>query len=298
MTRLRDCFAAALLLTCAGTQGFGQFKTDLVNQQGATAPCVGIGPIGGPVAKKCVDLFQQAGFIRQDELGWSGLTIGTSGKDDGAILAIVMQSPAANAGLEVGDVITAVAGKPVKPTPGMIAARAVFGQRGVTLHLTVKRSGSELQASLVRAPQNAPQGPKISGMFTTVKPMINWQSQFAPCMGAGPAAMAAVEFCYKHFKPYGFIKAGELGSTGFQVDLAGERKAVVSTVEPDSPAARAGMAPGDEIVAVEGQPLTASTGEAANEKLFGKAGDRIQVTVRRGKAEKSVELTLVPKAKE
>ena len=51
MTRFRVVLFIALLFACSAAEGFGQFKTELVNQQGATAPCVGIGPIGGPLAK-------------------------------------------------------------------------------------------------------------------------------------------------------------------------------------------------------------------------------------------------------
>jgi C-terminal processing protease CtpA/Prc len=55
--------------------------------------------------------------------------------------------------------------------------------------------------------------------------------------------------------------------------------------------------PGDEIVAVEGQPLTASRGEEASELLFGKSGDQLQVKVQRGRANPTLELVLASKAK-
>lgn len=213
------------------------------------------------------------------------------------ILAIAPQSPAALAGLEVGDVITAVAGKPVKPTSGAIAAKAVFGKRSETLHLTLKRDSSEIEISLVRASQSAPEGPKSPGMLIMVRPMFNWQRQFVPCMGAGPAAMAAIEYCYGHFKSFGFLKAGELGSTGFQIDPANESKAVVNALEPESPAAKAGMQVGDEIMAVEGQPLTASRGEAAIELLFGKNGDPFEITVQRDQADPTFKLVMATKPK-
>ena len=297
MTRFRVILLVASLFVFTAAQGFGQFKTELVNQQGATAPCIGIGPVGGPLAKKCANLFEQAGFIRQDELGYTGLTVGTTGNDDGVIVAIASESPAASAGLVVGDKITAIAGKPVKPTPGTMAAKAVFGPRGETVHLKIRRNGTDVELSFARDAQNAPQGPKASGFMVTVKEMINWRGQFIPCMGAGPAAMAAVEYCYGHFKPFGFIKAGEFASNGFELDLAREDKAVVTVVDPGSAAAKAGLQPGDEIVAVDSQPLTASVGEAVNEQLFGKAGDSLQVTVRHSHSEKTVALALVVKSR-
>jgi S1-C subfamily serine protease len=285
------------VLASAASQGFAQIVTELVNPQGATAPCTGIGPIAAPVVKKCITLFEQAGFIVNSQLGYSGLTISAKGDSDGAITAIDPQSPAANAGFKVGDVITAVNGKTVAPTPGMMAAEGVFGQRGDTLHLKLMRGNSDVDVSLVRSPQNAPAGPTTSGFMISVKDMINWQNQFAPCIGAGPAAPAAIEFCYKHFAPYGFIKAAELGANGFQIDLANKTCALITTVEPGSPASKEDVRPGDEIVAIEGQPLSASAGEAANEMLFGKIGDQFKVTVQRGKSVSTIELVLAAKPK-
>jgi S1-C subfamily serine protease len=295
--RIGVSFLAAMALACAAAPATAQIVNELVNPDGATAPCTGIGPIAAPVVKKCVTLFEQAGFIINNQLGYSGLTISTKGATDGAITAIDAQSPAASAGFKVGDSITAINGSPIAPTPGMIAAKGVFGQRGDTLHLTLKRAGSQVGVSLVRAAQNAPAGPTTSGFMVSVKDMINWQNQFAPCIGAGPAAPAALEFCYKHFAPYGFIKSAELGSTGFEIDQANKSKALVTKVDAGSPSAKAGIQPGDEIVAIEGQPLTGSKGEAANEMLFGKIGDQLKVSVQRGQANLTIDLVLAAKPK-
>jgi len=264
----------SLLLACGAAQSFGQFNIELINQEGATAPCVGIGPVGGPLAKKCAELAEQAGFIRVDEVGFAGLTIGTTGKDDGVILAIQKESAATHAGLEVGDAITAVEDKPVKPTPGIIAEKAMFGRRGEALHLTLRRKGALQEVSLVRSPRSAPAGPKSPNMFIMVRPLINWRGQFVPCMGAGPLAPVALDMCDNRFKPYGYIKSGEFSSTGLQLDLVHDDSAIVSTVEPNSAAGKAGILPGDEIVEVDGHPLTASVGETATERIFGKIGDK------------------------
>ena len=213
MTGFRVLLLSSLSLACAAAQSLGQFNIELVNQEGATAPCMGIGPVGGPLAKKCAEMAEQAGFIRVTEVGFAGLTIGNTGKDDGVILAVQKESAAAHAGLEVGDAITAVEDKPVKPTPGKIAAKAIFGRRGEALHLTVRRNGALQEVSLVRSPQSAPPGPKSPNMFIMVRPMINWRGQFVPCMGAGPLAPAAFEMCNSRFKPHGYIKTGEFDST-------------------------------------------------------------------------------------
>ena len=57
------------------------------------------------------------------------------------------------------------------------------------------------------------------------------------------------------------------------------------------------MKAGDQIVAVDGRPLTASLGEEAKERLLGKIGDPLHVTVLRGNTEKTVVLQLEAKAK-
>src|SRR5579864_4748158 len=68
-------------------------SVDLVNGQGATAPCIGIGPIAEPLVEKCAKGFEQGGFIRDDQVGVSGLTIG----EGGVVSGVAAASPAAKA---------------------------------------------------------------------------------------------------------------------------------------------------------------------------------------------------------
>ncbi len=116
-------------------------------------------------------------------------------------------------------------------------------------------------------------------------------------MGAGPLASAALEMCNGCFKPHGHIKTRDFSLTGLQLDLAREDSAIVSAAEPDSAAGKPGILPGDEIVQVEGQPLTASVGEKVAERIFGKIGDQFHVTVRREQTDKTVLLQLTAKTK-
>lgn len=296
MTRFQIFLVTGAILACGAAQASGQVKTDLVNEQGATAPCIGIGPVGGPVAKKCVEMVLQAGFLRVDDVGQTGFTIGKSGKEDGVITEVQPGSAAAQAGLKVGDEVVSVEDRSVKPTPGRIAAKATFGKRNEVLHLTVRRAGAEQEVNLTRSAQNAPAGPKSPNMFVQVRPVIDWRSKFVPCMGVGPLGPAAIEVCANRFKPYGFIKTGEFGATGFQLNLEREDAAIISSVEPDSAAAKAGVQVGDEIVAVEGQPLTASMGEEAAQQLFGKIGDQFHIKVQRGTEQKTFVLKLAAKS--
>jgi len=278
-------FMALLVVLHAGAQA----KIDLVNSQGATAPCVGVGPIGEPIAKKCVTIFEEQGFIRQDQVGVSGLTLGDA-KEDGRITAVAPDSAAAQAGLQVGDVILAVEGKPILATPGTLARQAIFGARGQTVKLKLRNAG---EVTLKRAPLEPPPGPKSPSFFIMMRPLIDWRGVFIPCIGAGPVAPAVISYCDSHFKPFGYIKSGELGTTGLNFDIARTDAAIVASVEPNSPAAAASIHPGDQLLAVDDKPFTPNLSEAARESLFGKPGAAFHVTVRRGKSEKTVMLTLL-----
>jgi S1-C subfamily serine protease len=128
--------------------------------------------------------------------------------------------------------------------------------------------------------------------------MINWKGQFIPCMGAGPAGFAAIDICYKTFGKDGYVKVGELGTTGFQLDLDRADAAVIASVNPDSTAAKAGLRPGDEIVEVNENPLGESVGGLLPELLFGRAGDSFTLTVQSGETNRTVKLTLGKEPKE
>jgi C-terminal processing protease CtpA/Prc len=289
----------ALLLTgalVATLSASAQVKKDIVNAQGAEAPCVGIGPIGGPVAKKCVEEFEQAGFLRTNEVGVSGLTVGTSDKDDGVIMKVDPDSPAAKAGIAVGDTILTINERSAAWTPGEVATQMAFGKKDEPVQITVRREGAPVNLDLVRSAQGVPHAPKAPGFFYSLKPLINWEGQIVPCLGAGPLAPAAIEFCYKRFMPFGYVKVSELGATGFHVDPKPADKAVIDAVDPNSPAAKAGVRVGDEIIAVGGKPLSAGVGEAINEHLFGKAGDQRTLTVHTAQGDKTVTLTLAAEA--
>jgi S1-C subfamily serine protease len=271
--------------------------TKLVNSQGAEAPCVGIGPIAAPLAKKCVDLCLQSGFLAASDVGQSGLTIGNSGSSDGVVTKVDPGSPAALAGIAAGDAITAIDGKPSARPPSELAQERSFGERGATLQLTVRRAGAIVSVSYARAAQAAPPGPKFSGFMIAFRPLINWENQFVPCMGAGPAAPVAIGLCTSKFEPYGYIKASDLGGTGFQLDSKAADKALIASVDAGSPADKAGLKPGDEIITVNGKPLTPNLGETANEHLFGKAGEQRKITVHDGAGDKTVILALAPQQK-
>jgi len=77
-----------------------------------------------------------------------------------------------------------------------------------------------------------------------------------------------------------------------------EGRLVVDSVTPGSPAEKAGIGKGDELLALDGQPVkeTADVFFRIGEK---REGDTAQVTIRRGGEEKILDLTFfkMPKPK-
>lgn len=268
--------------------------TNISDSKGTTGSCSGIVPI----VNKCVQMMESSGLIRTADVGTTGLSFGIADKDDGRIIHVVPGSAGAGAGLQVGDKIVAIDGKPTRPTPGMIAAERIFGVSGGTVEIKVRRGGKELEFSLVRDSEKAPRGPHSGTMLVAVRPMIDWRGQFIPCMGAGPAGFAAIDGCHKTFAKDGYVEADDLGTTGIQLDLERADAAIITSVNPGSAAAKAGIRAGDEIVQVNELPLGESVGGILPELLFGRAGDSISLTVQSGESTRTVKFVLGRKPRE
>jgi S1-C subfamily serine protease len=286
----------ALLLVSSLSSVRAQVKESLVNEEGAEAPCLGIG-LGMAIVSKCVKMAEEQGFVRVTEVGYSGLTVGTTGQDDGKVTAVAPGSPASAAGIAVGDIVVAVNGKPAKRTPGTIAYSILFGEKGVEVSVKTRRAGTVSEIKLVRAAAPAPPNAPKGNMLLMIHPIVDWHGQFVPCMGAGIAAAASFAYCDKLFKPYAFVKVSDLGTTGITMDRDRPDAAIISAVDAGSPAATAGIQAGDEVIEVDGKPLEASVGENATEEMFAKAGDTIKVTLHGAAGDKIVELKLAAKPK-
>lgn len=88
--------------------------------------------------------------------------------------------------------------------------------------------------------------------------------------------------------------AGWMGIDGSLVTTVGVRPVlIVRTVAPASPAARAGLAPGDTLIALDGTPPTLARFRALRTEL--RAGDRLELTVRRGSAARTVSVLAAPR---
>lgn len=83
---------------------------------------------------------------------------------------------------------------------------------------------------------------------------------------------------------------------GFQVDAGQYDKPVIGAVEEGSPAAAAGLLPGDEIVAIDGKPQ--ETWEDAQTSVMLRPEQALQLRIRRGGQEQDVALRSTATAKE
>jgi carboxyl-terminal processing protease len=84
----------------------------------------------------------------------------------------------------------------------------------------------------------------------------------------------------KSYKDMQVQTKGEFGGLGIEVTMDNGVIKVVSPID-DTPAARAGIQPGDLIFALDGEPVQGLTLQEAVERMRGKVGTPIKVSIRR-----------------
>ncbi|HJU20698.1 MAG TPA: S41 family peptidase [Stellaceae bacterium] len=114
-------------------------------------------------------------------------------------------------------------------------------------------------------------GSAINGMLTSLDPHSNYLDR-------------------KDFSDMKVQTRGEFGGLGIEVSMEKGAVKVVSPID-DTPAARAGLKPGDLITQIDGKPVQGMTLPQAVEKMRGPVGSQIKLTVDR-KGQKSFDVTL------
>jgi carboxyl-terminal processing protease len=96
----------------------------------------------------------------------------------------------------------------------------------------------------------------------------------------------------KSFKDMQIQTKGEFGGLGIEVS---EDKGVIKVVSPidDTPAARAGIKPGDIITALDGKTLIGMSLNDAVDKMRGPPNSKIVLTIKRQDVDKPLEMALV-----
>jgi regulator of sigma E protease len=223
---------------------------------------------------------------------------------------VVPDSPAAQAGLKPGDRILAIDGKPVSRFGGMgddsISWRIIRSE-GDTIAITVVR---ETQTLTVEAKPIVP----------PTKPWMRKALRQIEILPAETPVVAKVEpdsaAARSGLKPNDALVAinGQrlyhiLGIASFIRDHLGERLTLtvergdktvslpfspgnpkIGTVSKDSPAERAGLKEGDEIVAVDGQQMPSAL--AISDYIKQHAGQPVGIAVKR--EEKTIKVTVTP----
>jgi carboxyl-terminal processing protease len=88
----------------------------------------------------------------------------------------------------------------------------------------------------------------------------------------------------KSYKDMQVQTRGEFGGLGIEVTMENGVIKVVSPID-DTPAARAGLQAGDLIFALDGEPVQGMTLQEAVDKMRGKIGSSIKISVKRGTKE-------------
>jgi len=180
--------------------------------------------------------------------GWLGVALQavtpdlarSFGKHKGALVSDVMSdSPAAEAGLQAGDIITAVNGKPIEE-PSDLARLVGFAQPGTRATLTVWRDGKERPITVTLG--KMPDERMASRLGLEVQPVT---PDVAQRLGLDP-------------------KNGGV---------------VVTNVDDGSPAAEAGLKPGDVVKEIDRQPVKSV---ADFERLTQRVDHPLALRVQRG----------------
>src|SRR5215469_2522995 len=94
------------------------------------------------------------------------------------------------------------------------------------------------------------------------------------------------------FKEMKIDTSGEFGGLGLDVARRGDALVVVSPLD-DTPAARAGIQPGDEILAIDGESTVGMDVVRATAKMRGPAGQRVTLTLMRAGFQQPQEIVLL-----
>ena len=179
-------------------------------------------------------------------------------KNGVTITTVVPGTPAEKAGLQTGDTITAVNGKPVKSGDELVSI--ISGVKpGNKLDLSYVRNGQQKQAAVTVADRS-----KLFGARGTEEAEDN-----GPETEPTPSKLGATVHALTQ------DQADRLGVTG-------NKGVVVTDVKPDSFAEDIGMAPGDVILQVNRQPIN---NEEDFRRLTGqlKSGQDVVFLVHRGR---------------
>jgi carboxyl-terminal processing protease len=178
-------------------------------------------------------------------------------------------------GLLVGTAF--VAGAALGPSLGSLGSAFAQDSSRTDMYQMLKVFGDVMQR--VRAEYVDPVDDKdlienaINGMLTGLDPHSSYMNA-------------------KAFKDMQIQTKGEFGGLGIEVN---EDKGIIKVVSPidDTPAARAGIKPGDIITALDGKALIGMTLNDAVDRMRGPPNSKISLTIKRQNIDKPIEVSLI-----
>ncbi|HVH76558.1 MAG TPA: S41 family peptidase [Stellaceae bacterium] len=166
--------------------------------------------------------------------------------------------------------VLALAPQPEAATPAAPAANSADTYNALNLFGEVFE---KVRAGYVdKVPDNKLIGSAINGMLTALDPHSNYLDR-------------------KDFNDMKVQTRGEFGGLGIEVSMENGLVKVVSPID-DTPAAHAGLKPGDLITKIDGKPVHGMTLPQAVQKMRGPVNSEIKLTIdRKGQKPFDVELT-------
>jgi S1-C subfamily serine protease len=246
----------------------------LADNQGQ--PYIGIHPVP--------DLFQNKSLNGQSDE--RGFMLPQSGEPGAVVVEVVENSPAAEAGLQVGDVITAVDSTELASGSSLADLIAAYAP-GDEVQLTITRSGAdasqELTVTLGENPDDS----------TKAYLGIRYQNNTGVMMpGDGSQDMPYNQFPFQ-MPDQGDGSMPFFGPQGlpFQLPEGVTDGAIVVEVVADSPAAEAGLQQGDIVTALDGESVSGPEALVTAVQAH-KPGDQIELTVNSLSADQAKTITV------
>jgi hypothetical protein len=208
------------------------------------------------------------------------------------VVAVEPGTPAAEAGIKRGDIILAVGDTAVNGSQELLAAIR-SAKPGEALTLKVQHGDEERQLDVTLAERNG-------GPFLGIQPFLALDQTLMASRSAYPlpgpeGQVMPAPGQMPEMKPG--MMPGQMPGMAFPSTVSTTAGIQVSEVVSDSPAAAAGLQPGDLIIAIDGAPVTPEL-ELAAVIAEHKPGDQLTLTVQRGKPEASeLEITVTLGAK-